>query len=131
MDTKNNIEQIESLKGEIISLFKELLQEPKGRYAPSSGFRFVLDPDSYYYCKTADNLVDKALELASHDDSLISGNLGSTLNHEIATIRVHKYQYGKDGRPTTKSKLELEHLMNKANEQIKLDLHEILKDVSL
>lgn len=131
MDTKNNIEQIESLKSEIISFFKELLQEPKGRYAPGSGYRVMLDPDSDYYCKTADTLVDKALELASYDDSLISGNLGSTLNHEIATIRVHKYQYGKDGRPTAKSKLELVHLMNKANEQFRLDLYEILKDVSL
>lgn len=131
MDIKNNNERIESLKSEIISLFKELLQEPQGRYAPGSGYRVLLDPDSAYYCKTADTLVGKALDLASHDDSLISGNLGSTLNHEIATIRVHKYQYGKDGRPTAKSKLELEHLMNKANEQIKLDLHEILKDVSL
>lgn len=121
MDIKNNNEKTESLKNEIVSLFKDLLLEPNGRYAPGSGYSLVLDPDSHYYCKIANNLVDKALELASYDGSLISGNLGSTLNHEIATIRVHKYQYGKDGRPTAKSKLELEHLMNKANEQIKLD----------
>lgn len=129
MDIKNNNEKVESLKSEIVTLFKDLLQEPNGRYAPGSGYSLVLDPDSYYYCKIANNLVDKAFELASYDGSLISGNLGSTLNHEIATIQVHKYQYGKDGKPTTKSKSELTNLMNKANNQIRLDLFEILKDV--
>lgn len=131
MDTKNNIEQIDSLKGEIISLFKELLQEPKGRYAPGSGYRVVLDPDSYYYCKIADGLIDKALELASCDSSIISGNLGSTLHREIDSVRAHKYQYEKDGKPTARSKMELVHFMNKANCQLKQDLYEILKNVSL
>lgn len=131
MDIMNNDGHIEYLKGKIVSLFNELLQEPKGRYAPGSGYRVVLDPDSAYYCMIADNIVDKALKLASYDGSLISGNLGSTLNREIAHVRSHKHQYGEGGKPTAKSKLELENLMNKANEQLKLDLYEILKDVSL
>lgn len=131
MDIKNNNERIESLKSEIISLFKELLQEPKGRYALGSGYRVMLAPDSYYYCKIADSLIDKALELASYDSSIISGNLGSTLHREIDSVRTHKYQYEKDGKPTVKSKMELEHFMNKANCQLKQDLYEILKNVSL
>lgn len=129
MDIKNNDEQIESLKGEIISLFKDLLQEPNGRYAPGSGYRIILNPDSFHYCTVAEQLLERAIKLSSLGYSISPQNLGSILNHEIASVRFYKYQYDKNGNPTEKSKSELSGLMNNANNQIRLDLFEILKDV--
>ncbi|MBR6197504.1 MAG: hypothetical protein IKQ72_07870 [Bacteroidaceae bacterium] len=123
----------EQLKEKIRHLYGELLQECKGRYLHNDNKHWH-EPNGYYYYKLAEELVDVANELykLNHIFELNVQHLNHTFGKEVEYVRDYNYEYERGGMEIKTSSLnEMQSLMNKASNQIKLDLYQILGDVNL
>lgn len=113
---------------EIRSLFRELIEEEKGRINLTA--RRIVPPNGYEYAQKAKDLYDKTIELESINSKYSAWHLKFIMEKEVERVNLHKHEYN-GNTPKAKSVAKLQQLMHKATLSIKRSLYDILEDIQL
>lgn len=112
----------EDIKIKIKKLYQQLEEEEKGRYAPGTGFRYVLPPNGLSYYAIASEIFEHARKLCSIDYKYSIYELAHTMTKEVECVKDYKLEYDRiSNKPAQKSLDRLENLMQDATSHIYRD----------
>ena len=113
---------------EIRAIFKELIEEEKGRFdIPTMR---IIYPRNHVYVIKAKELYSKALELEKLDSKYYTEQLKDVMGDEVDMVDRYDYEYKKgQNTPKGKSITKMQNLMHDATYHIQLYFYEVLGDI--
>lgn len=119
--------ELDSLKNEMKALYKELIEESKGRYDYNYTRK---DPSKESFCDIVKMINDKANEIDKLEPGLFfRQQMGSIMHKEVKYVEHHKCDYAANKKLTVANRNKLEGLMKTAISKIRLTFYDLLKDI--